>query len=223
MEEIDDEYEPEEFKIHGQSLRPGRLPSLRPRKHNASYDLSEIDGASVLLHDEEAQLHGPLTKDSLEAERKKSQLDPRHPRRPLRNLPVGQIEKDTPEFKAFRKYALDNNIMVKLVENPKQEGKPSWQRYQRYQPACTLREIIELSIFSSDPAERVRQIDKAHKDIVFDSLRGYILYPQHEHNASTHFVDAGRLARKLGTVNIHALYSSDEMDSARTLNVCRSS
>ena len=30
-----------------------------------------------------------------------------------------------------------------------------------------------------------------------------------------HFVDAGRLARKLGTVNIHALYSSSEMDSAR--------
>ena len=26
-EESDDEYEPEEFKIHGQSLRPGRLPS----------------------------------------------------------------------------------------------------------------------------------------------------------------------------------------------------
>ena len=105
--------------------------------------------------------------------------------------------------------------MIKLVDNPKQEGKWSWSRFERYQSATTLREIIELSISSSDPATRARQIEKAHKDIVFDSLRGYILYPQHEHNASTHFVDAGRLARKLGTVNIHALYSSSEMDSAR--------
>jgi len=215
-EESDDEYEPEEFKIHGQSLRPGRLPSLRPRKTQVDYDLSEIEGASILLNDSEAELYGPLTKDSLEAERNRSRLDPRHPRRPLRHLPVGQIEKDTPAFKAFRKYALDSDIMIKLVDNPKQVGKPSWQRYQKYQPACTLREIIELSATSSDPAIRAWQIDKAHKDIIFDSLRGYILYPQHEHNASGHFVDAGRLARKLGTINIHALYSSAEIDLART-------
>jgi hypothetical protein len=96
-----------------------------------------------------------------------------------------------------------------------EEGKASWQRYRSYQPACTLREIIELSATSSDPATRAKQIEKAHKDIAFDSLRGYIVYPQHEHNASSHFVDAGRLARKLGTINIHALYSSAEMDSAR--------
>ncbi len=214
-DDSNDEYEPEEFKIHGQSLRPGRLPNLRPRKQNIDYNLSEIEGASVLLNDDEADVHGPLTKDSLEAERKKSQLDPRHPRRPLRHLPVGQIETDTPEFKAFRRYALDTNIMIKLVENPKQEGKSSWQRYRNYQPACTLREIIELSATSSDPATRAKQIKKAHQDIAFDSLRGYIVYPQHEHNASSHFVDAGRLARKLGTINIHALYSSAEMDSAR--------
>jgi len=214
-EASDDEDDPEEFKIHGQSLRPGRLPSLRPRKQQLEHDLSETEAVSVLINDKEAQKFGPLTKEALEAERKKSRLDPRHPRRPLRALPVGQIEKDTPEFKAFRKYAFENNVLIKLVDNPKQEGKSSWRRYNAYQPACSLREIIELSATSKNPAIRSQQAKKAHEDIIFDSLRGYILFPQHEHNGSTHFVDAGRLARNLGTINIHALYSSAEMESAR--------
>ena len=37
---------------------------------------------------------------------------------------------------------------------------------------------------------------------------------QLEHNASSHFVDATKLARKVGTVNIHALFSHDELQSA---------
>ena len=60
-EESDDDESPEEFKIYGQSLRPGPLPSLRPRKSTANHDLSEINGASVLLHDAEATQFGPLT------------------------------------------------------------------------------------------------------------------------------------------------------------------
>ena len=65
----------------------------------------------------------------MENERARSKLDPRHPLRPLRLLPTGQIEKDTPKFKAFRKYALDKYIKIKLVNNPKQPGKESWQRF----------------------------------------------------------------------------------------------
>jgi hypothetical protein len=53
-EESDDDESPEEFRIHGQSLRPGPIPSLRPRKSTVNHDLSEIDDASVLLHDAEA-------------------------------------------------------------------------------------------------------------------------------------------------------------------------
>jgi hypothetical protein len=165
-EESDDDEAPEEFKIHGQSLRPGPLPSLRPRKSNVNYELSEVDGASVMLNDAEAAQFGPLTKEALEAERKKSQFDPRHPRRPLRPLPVGQIEQDSPEFKAFRKYALDNNIMIRLVDKPIVAGKESHRRYARYQPATTLREIIELSVTSSNPAERARQIKKKRTRIL---------------------------------------------------------
>ena len=155
LEEGDDDDEPEEFKVHGQSLRPGPLPSLRPRKQQvvADYELSDVDGASVLLNDPEADKLGPLTMDQLEAERKKSQPDMRHLRRPLRYLPAGQIEIDSPEFKTFRKYALDENILVSLVDNPKQVGSASWKRFSKYQLACTLREIIELSATSSDPVQ----------------------------------------------------------------------
>ncbi len=109
-------------------------------------------------------------------------------------LPVGQIESDLPEFKAFRKYALDHDVIIQLVANPKQPGKENFKRYDRYQHASTLRELIELSSISSNPAVRAQQMAKAHADITNDRLRGYIVFPQLEHSSSAHFVDAGRLA-----------------------------
>jgi hypothetical protein len=142
--ESDDDESTEEFEIYGQSLRPGPLPTFRPRKSTVKHDLSEIDGASILLNNAEANQFGPLTEKALESERKKSQMDQRHPCRPLCMLPVGQIESDSPEFKAFRKYALDHNVMTKLVANSKQPGKESLKRYGRYQHASTLWELIEL-------------------------------------------------------------------------------
>ena len=216
----------DELLLRHPPLRPGRLPTLRSRKLAADAEdeeatenekelLTDLDGAIAALNDPEADTFGPLTKESMEQERARSQLDPRQPRRPLRLLPAGQIEKDTPEFKAFRKYALDNNIKIKLVNNPKQPGKESWRRFNLYQPATTLREIIELSTTARNPKVRAEQRKKALDDIIFDSLRGYILYPQHEHNASAHFVDAADLAKQTGTINIHALYSVAEMKAAR--------
>ena len=49
------------------------------------------------------------------------------------------------------------------------------------------------------------------KDIRWDALRGFILWPQHEHNASSHFISATALAKMHDTVNIHALYSEEEI------------
>ncbi len=69
------------------------------------------------MHDAEATQFGPLTKEALESESKKSQLDPRHSCHSLRLLPVGPIESDSPEFKAFRKYALDLDVLIILVVN----------------------------------------------------------------------------------------------------------
>ena len=214
-EESEDESDPEEeFKINSRSIRPGRLPTLRPRKSQAGLKLNEVEGASTLLNDAEADEFGPLTKAALEKERRRSKHDPSQPRRPLRLLPSWQIEKDSAESKAFRKFALENDSFIQLVPNPKQAGKDSWKRYERYKLATTLRELVELSITSKKPRVRAAQVEKARADIINDYCRGYILFPQLEHNASSHFVDATKLARKVGTVNIHALFSHDEMQSA---------
>ena len=80
-----------------------------------------------MLNDAEADEFGPLTKASLEKERRRSKHDPSQPRRPLRLLPSGQIEKDSAESKAFRKFALENDSFIQLVPNPKQAGKDSWR------------------------------------------------------------------------------------------------
>ena len=90
---------------------------------------------------------------------------------------------------------------AELEANPKQPGKESFKRYDRYQHASTLRELIELSSTSSNPAARAQQMAKAHADITNECLRSYIVFPQFEHIFSAHFVDAGRLARRLGIVN----------------------
>jgi hypothetical protein len=110
---------------------------------------------------------------------------------------------------------LDNDAQIQLLPNPKKAGTLSWERYERYKLATTLRELIELSTTSTHPSARAAQIAKANADITNDYLRGYILFPQLEHNASAHYVDATKVARTFGTVNIHALFSHREMTLAR--------
>ena len=102
-----------------------------------------------------------------------------------------------------------------MVDNPKRRGKDSWKRYNLYQNASTLREIIELSVTSRDAAARAMQIRKAREDIKYDFLHGYILFPQYETNSPSHFVNAGEIALMANVMNIHQLYSEEEMDQAR--------
>ena len=158
---------------------------------------------------------GPLTPMVIEEERKLAQFDPRHPRRPLRRLPVGEEEKDSDDDKEFRKFALDENLMVQMVDNPKRKGKDSWRRYNLYQNASTLREIIELSVTARKAVDRAKQKRKAMEDIKYDYLHGYILFPQHECNSSSHFVNAGSIALMANVVHVHQLFSAEEMDAAR--------
>ena len=158
---------------------------------------------------------GPLTREALEAERKAANFDPQQPRRPLRRLPVGAEEKDTEEAKNFRRFALENDILIQMIDNPKRRGKESWKRYNLYQNASTLREIIELSMTSSDKATRTKQASKAREDIKYDFLHGYILFPQYETNSPSHFVNAGEIALMANVMNVHQLYSEEEMDQAR--------
>jgi len=221
--------EAEDSEVSGPRLRPGRAPTMQSRSFEeevsprtrrspriAQIKLNDIDAAIISEQDREAELYGPLTKRALDAERARSRLDPRHPRRPLRHAPIGQYVADTEDFKNFRRVAYENDFLIKLVENPKKPASKSWHRYQKYCLASTLREIVELSVDAQDPKDRKRQRELAMEDIKHDALRGYILFPQFEHNSLAHFVDAQSLASDNHTVNIHALYSIAEMDSARS-------
>ena len=174
--------------------------------------LDDSDQVELALNDAEANTYGPLTLERLEEERQKTKFDPKHPRRPLRVLPPGREEEDTDDFKAFRRYALDNNIMIKIhSKNPKAKGTASYERYERYKMATTLREVIELSMTEKTEQLRKKQKTTAMNDIKWDAMRGHILFPQHEHNSPTHFVSAAALASRHRTFNIHQLYSAKEI------------
>ena len=177
--------------------------------------LTEEDVADAALYDEEAKAFGPLTEAALHKERARSRLDPRHPRRPLRYLKVGEVENDSDHFRTFRKFALENDFPIRLVPNPKDPKSESWKIYERYFMAHKLRDIIELSVTARDEATRRKQRSKALRDLAPDALHGYIQWPQHEHSASSHYANAAWLAKEHHTVNIHALYSKIEMDTAR--------
>jgi hypothetical protein len=164
----------EDSEVRGPRLRPGRAPTMQSRSLEedaspstrrstriAQTKLKDVDAAISSLQDREAELYGPLTKKALDAERARSRLDPRHPRRPLRHAPIGQYVADTEEFKNFRRVAFENDFLIKLVENPKKPASKSWHRYQKYCLASTLREIVELSVDAKDPAERKKQRELA--------------------------------------------------------------
>jgi len=167
-EDDDDIRLTENFGIRGASLPPGRIPVVR----DSDLDTSRIVGASVededspishlteeeaadaALNDEEAETFGPLTEAALQEERARSRLDPRHPRRPLRYLNVGEVETDSEQFKAFRKFALEHDFPIRLVPNPKARNSESWKRYEKYSMEHRLRDIIELSVTARDEATR---------------------------------------------------------------------
>ena len=170
---------------------------------------------TAYIRDDDAEQFGPLTDKALKAYRKHFKFDPRNPIRPLRVLPIGRAVEECEESREFLKFAMEHNLPVKLVENPKLRGSESWKRYKRYQTAKTLREIIELSS-TGRTLQRVRQQQsKAKLDIANDFLRGYILFPQNENPHPTHFVSASDIAKESGVKNIHALYSRKELQEAR--------
>jgi hypothetical protein len=191
------------------SFRRGRHPrapaSLGRPLH---LHLTDQDEGDITLNDLEADRYGPLTEEQLKRERKLSTFDPSRPRRPVRVLPIGKAEEDTEAFQRFRSVALENDYPIKFIEeNPKFKGSASYKRYDRYCQARTLNEVIELSMHGKTAKERREQRGRAMKDIVNDALRGYILFPEHEHASLTHYVNAAEVARECGTLNFMALYS----------------
>jgi transposase InsO family protein len=160
----------------------------------------ELKNVEDLLINTDADRFGPLSKSELEKERSISKVDPSLSCRPLRIEPIGVVVKDSEASKLFRKAALENDYVIKLVDNPKTKGSDSWKRYQKYQPATTLRELIELSATSRDPARRKQQVAKAKADIINDYLRGFIMFPECENRSSAHFVSASFIAKACETL-----------------------
>ena len=201
-------------------LRTGHEPSDPSNQHpNMQLDLTDQDEGDVALNDTAAAQFGPLTEPALQLERQRSTIHPAHPRRPLRHQPIGVAVEDSENFKTFRRFAFDNDVLITIVQqNPKTTGSLSHQRYERYKFATTLREFIELST-TTRGIRSAKERATARKDIVHDSLRGYIIFPQYEHNASTHFVDAQQMAHAAHVTNFHSLYSKSEAcDAVRTRN-----
>ena len=198
----------DENEINNNNNNNGSRTTLRNK-------INELKNVEDLLLDKEAEKYGPLSQSQLEHERSSVNIDNRFPTRPLRIEPIGVVVHDTENSKLFRKAALENDYLIKLVDNPKRKRTESWKRYKRYQPATCLREIIELSATSKSPDIRKKQIVKARADIVNDYLRGYILFPEHEHRSSSHFINASTLAMENDTVNVYNLYSEFELKQSR--------
>jgi len=113
-------------------------------------------------------------------------------------------DKGTPESKAFQSirfgkwYANQSSSQPKTGE-AKQTGNDTSTISSRNRFENSSNFLQCKSSSSTNP--------KARAEIINDYLRGYILFPQLEHNASAHFVNTTDLAKKVGTVNIHALLS----------------
>ena len=134
----------------------------------------------ALAETKAAELHGPLTEEALRLQRKQN------PMRPLRLLPIGVKEKDSSEFKQFRRASLTNDYPIQFVSNPKQITGQSYKRYETYCHAKTLREVLELSTRGSSEKQRQSSRNQAMKDITWDALHGYSIWPQHEHVSPQH-------------------------------------
>ena len=106
-------------------IRSGKQPKEVKAPANAPPQLKRLrftdqDYGEILAGDQEAELHGPLIEEALRLQRKFTSFDPQNPMRPLRLLPIGVKEKDSSEFKQFRRASLTNDYPIQFVSKHKQ-------------------------------------------------------------------------------------------------------
>jgi len=148
------------------------------------------------MNDREADEFGPITELALEKERQRSRLDPSHPRRQLRLIPVGQNDKGTPESKAFqsirfgKRYANQSSSQSKTGK-AKQTGN-DMSTSAREDVSRIHRTFCNVKVQAAQIQKHVLKLSMIICEV---------------HNASAHFVNTTDLAKKVGTVNIHALLS----------------
>jgi hypothetical protein len=201
-------------------VQSGRIPLQVSPPSNAHRSLKRIqlneqDLGETLAGDIAAEVFGPLTQEALELQRKLTSFDPNCPMRPLRLLPIGIAEKDTAEFKKFRRASLEHDYPIQFVSNPKDPKSDSYKRYNTYSQANTLREVLELSTRGKSERKRQESRNTAMRDITWDALRGYIIWPQHECTSPHHYVNANDIAKAAHTHNLAALWSEAELEEER--------
>ena len=200
-------------------IRRGPEPMIPPESEVTdspmNIRLDEQDEGDLHSNDAIADKFGPLTESQMQKEKALLKFDPTRPIRPVRVVPVGVPEDDTEEFKKFRLAAFENDYPIQFIPNPKRLGTKSFKRYAKYCQANTLREVVELSARSRSAKSQREERKKAMDDIVNDSLRGYIIWPQHEHASTAHYLDASSVAHAANTINVMALWSDEELINIR--------
>ena len=200
-------------------IRTGPEPEMPPEFEVAdspmNIRLDEQDEGDLHSNDAMADKFGPLTENQMQKEKALLKFDPTRPMRPVRVVPIGVPEDDTEEFKKFRLAAFENDYPIQFIPNPKLPGSKSFKRYTRYSQANTLREVVELSVKGRSAKSQREERQKALADIIHDSLRGFIIWPQHEHASTAHYLDASSVARAANTINVMALWSEEELAKTR--------
>ena len=123
--------------------------------------------------------------------------------RPFRSFSegIGKRRESSDADIKFRAYAFENDVPVQYLQrNPKRKStknktNKSWQRYERYKVASTLREMIEISIaFGEKTMSYGEARGLALRDIVHDYEHGFIYFPSNESGRIGHWINARQMA-----------------------------
>ena len=165
-----DEIEPQlDLRQYVESLDPGLLDSSKPLPRNTTPELkgSELD----IQGDRSADQDGPLLKRNLEQEILLGEysLTPGSLRCPIRNLPVGKPEPETPELNRFIKLAILENLPISVQQSNPKSGE-SAARYEKYKAATTIQDFFTVC--------KLNRFPKAKADFKNDFCRGFITFPR---------------------------------------------
>jgi hypothetical protein len=144
---------------------------------------AEAEGASRCANG------GPLSRQSVAAERARRVLRSAETLRPLRLLAVGREVPWTVQDRDFLAHAerIEAPIAYRSP-NPKRLGSVSRRRYSKYSSATTIREALELGA--------------SRADIIHDYRHGFIRFPKHESDLPGHVFGAIETAETFGTTHI---------------------
>jgi hypothetical protein len=124
------------------------LPSetnANAEREKSAEEAAEADGTNAELEDGR-QVQGPLSPQAIRVQRAREILRSAQLLRPLRLLPVGKEAKWTKDDADFVKHALDHDVPVAFVPNPKRRGTTSFLLLEVAQICCWKQTNPRLSL-----------------------------------------------------------------------------